>query len=154
MLARRAILAAPLALAACAGRPTAEVIARVSRDVIILSTGLQTAVDQLAANPALGFTPALRETCRTALAGIKATAAALATTATAQDAQPLVLQIVAYANTVIGTVSVIPGLPPQVSAALAAAQILLPVIQIAVGFAVPVAPAVEADKARAALVKL
>jgi hypothetical protein len=152
-----AALSLAFALAGCAGtNSSSPSIATIARDVGILSTGLQTAVNQLEANPAVKLGPEIAATCRTALAGITTTAAALATTATVQDAQPLVLQITAYANTVIGTVSAVPNLPPAVSAALAAASILMPVIQVAAGFAVPPASAPappDADKARAALTK-
>lgn len=144
-----------LALAGCGAATgdatSAQRIAKAARNASILATGLQTSVNLMADNPAIGMSEGTREKLQTALAGIRAASVALAETSSVDDARPLVLRLTEYANTIISTAAMIPGLPTPVSAGLAAASILLPVIQIAVGMAVEEPPAPVVEKAKTTL---
>ncbi len=153
MLARRAILAAPLALAACNGMPPSQSIQTVAQDVQIIATGLGKTLTQLSALNLPGLTPAILDMAQTALAGLQTVSQAFAGVSTATDAQPLVIKVESYVNAFVGALSILP-LPPEIKTGLLAAQILLPVIEMAVNLAVPpktVATTMTADQARAAL---
>lgn len=150
---RRAILAAPLAVAACSGAPMppTQTIAVVAQDVQIIADGLSRAMTQIAALGVKGLTPALLDICQSALSGISSVAKAIGATTSVADAQPLVVRVEGYVNSFVGALSLLP-LPAEIKTALVAATVLLPVIEAAVNIAVPAAStAMTPDQARTAL---
>lgn len=155
MLARRSLFAAVpfAALTACNGMPPSQNIAVVAQDVQIIATGLSKTLTQLSALNLPGLTPAILDITQTALAELQTVAQALAGVSTATDAQPLVIRVEGYVNAFVGALSILP-LPPEIKTALIAAQILLPVVEMAVNLAAPpkaAATTMTADQARAAL---
>lgn len=121
-------LAALLALAACSGGATVTP-AQVANDVSIIGTDLNAALATSGLN-----TPA---PVTAAVADINAVAKALAGSETMNGMQPLVVRVSDDLNIVIATLDGVPGLPPEISKALGAAEALLPVVETAVGLVVP-----------------
>lgn len=149
---RRAILAAPLAVAACNGAPPSQAIATVAQDVQIIASGLSKTLVQLSALSLPGLTPAILDICQTALTGLQGVAGTLVGVSAISDAQPLIVRVEGYVNAFVGALSILP-LPPPIQTALIAATVLLPFIEASVNLIVPAkaAPAMTADQARAVL---
>ncbi len=153
MIARRAVIIAPLALAACSAMPASSTLAMVAEDVKNIGFGLSKAFDRLLALNVQGFTADLITTCQTALGNIMAAADVIASLASVSDAQPVVQRIEGYVNTFVGTLSAFPLLPAEIKTALVAASVLLPVVEAAVNLVVAprAQPTMTADQARIAL---
>lgn len=144
---RRSLLSsgAFVLLAGCAlnGQPPSQAIQIAANDVEVIANGLQGALAQIAAEnpPPPGMTPQLIAKIGTYVADLKSLAAAVAQASTTAQAQPLVQQVEADVNAIVAALAVLP-LPQPLPAVLAAASILLPVIEASVGLIVtPPAPA-------------
>jgi hypothetical protein len=151
-------LFAAVSIAACStnsdGTKTinAPTVATVSADVSLVAGGLQNALKAAAAVPNLNIPTDTLNIAQASLAGLQGAAQSIAGASSTAAAQPMVQQVETYVNAFVGAVSAVPGLPDSVRAYLQAANVLLPVIEIAVNMAVPQPPATAtADQARAAL---
>jgi hypothetical protein len=155
MISRRSILALPLAVAACGSLPSGSTIALAAYDTALIAKGLNGVLTQLTVLQISGLTPSILDTCNQALTGLQGVAQALYSASSVSDAQPLVQKVEGYVNAIVGALAALP-LPPDVSKALAAAAILLPIVEVAVGLVMqtaPPAPAVQMtpDQARSTL---
>ena len=74
-----------------------------------------------------------------ALSAVQAAAAAVAQATSASAAQPEVEQLAAAVNAMVAAISEVPTLPAPVPEILAAANVMLPVLESAVGLPVPAA---------------
>lgn len=138
---RRTLLAAMAIspLAACSSTtPPDPNLSQAVQDVNALSAGLSGMLAGLSASGAAGLTPDVLATVNGAIANLKTAAAAIAKTATAVAAQPVVQQVEGYVNTVVSVLGALP-LPPPISTVLEAASVLLPIIEAAVGLLTPAA---------------
>jgi len=120
-----------VALAACAGQ-SGPTPAQVANDVQIISTSLTSALATSGLNVPPQVTAAVMD--------LNAVAKSLSGSESMNSMQPLIVRISDDLNVVIATLDGIPGLPPTVAKALAAAEVILPVVETAVGLVVP-APA-------------
>lgn len=133
----------------------APTVGQIAQDVSLVAGGLQKA---MAALPGAGVTISADNLmiAQNALAGLQVAATAVASASSPAAAQPLVPQIEGYVNSFVGALG--PALATctsstckTISAYIAAANILLPVIEVAVNMAVPQPTSAQADQARAAL---
>lgn len=140
MLKRRTMLigAAAVPLAACSSAQPDPNLTQAVADVNALSAGLSGMLAGLSASGVSGLTPDVLATVNGAIANLKTAAAAIAKTATAVAAQPVVQQVEGYVNTVVSVLGALP-LPPPISTILEAASVLLPIIETTVGLLAPTA---------------
>ena len=150
---RRAFLAVPLALAACG--PTNNVIATVSDDAIVIANGLQAILPRLAT--VAGMSTSTLAIIANAVASLQATAQALKGASSTAQAQGFVQKIETYVNTIVSVLASF-NLPPPIGDVLTAADVLLPIIEVAVGLVLPararyraMATTMAPDKARTIL---
>ena len=141
MLTRRELLSrtivassAGFALYGCANAN--QVASTVASDASLIATGLQGALANIGNLNISGLTADRIQTIGLALAGLKTVATSLAMATTSAQAQPLVQQLETDLNAIVGALATLP-LPPQISVALQAAAILLPVIEAAIGMVIP-----------------
>lgn len=152
-LLSRTLLVSPAALALYGCANANQIAATVAIDASTIATGLQGALANISTLNISGLTADKLQTVGLALAGLKSVATALALATTNAQAQPLVQQMETDLNAIVGALAALP-LPPQISVALQAAAILLPVIEAAIGMVLPppTAPATSAamtpDQAR------
>ena len=135
-LLSRTILAAPLGFALYGCANANQIAATVASDASLIATGLQGALANISTLNISGLTADKMQTIGLALVGLKSVASALALATTTAQAQPLVQQLETDLNAIVGALAALP-LPPQISVALQAAAILLPVIEAAVGMVIP-----------------
>lgn len=154
---RKILALAGLLLTACTTAPdgtqqlNTPTVAQVSADVSLVAGGLQNALTALSAVPNLNIPTDTLNIAQASLSGLKTAAASIAGASSPAAAQPMVQQVETYVNTFVGAVSAVPGIPDNVRAYLQAANVLLPVIEVAVNMAVPPPPADAAAQARATL---
>lgn len=153
MFSRRlfaALLFAPaLAMFACSTTSVTAALKQAASDANIIATAISNALPQLAT--VQGIPPDSLTKAASFVVDIQRAAAAISAASTAADAQPSVQQLEAGFNALVGVLATLP-LPPQVATVIQAANVLLPVIEIAVGMAVtPKAGAMSPDQARAVL---
>lgn len=144
---RYLFLAALLALGACTTQPdgsktiNAPTVQQIATDVSLVAGGLQKA---MAALPGTGVTISADSLtlAQNAVAGLQMLASSVAEASSPAAAQPLVPQIEAYVNSFVG--ALVPALSTctsptckTISAYIAAANVLLPIIEGAVNMAVP-----------------
>lgn len=156
-LSRRTALAAVPAigaaglLAGCANLTAAQVTAQVVQDVNTIAVGLSAEIPAL---QALSVIPAAVATSAiTLINDVKAIAASVSSSLTTTAAQPLVLKIEGNVNALVTLLASFP-LPSQISLVLKAAVVLLPVIESAIGLAVPAAASQSMTPAQARQVLL
>jgi hypothetical protein len=129
-------LCAPLALmpVGCAGvgTGTSVSVTSVATDVSTIANGLAGAFASI---------PGVPSAVSTALTDLSNAASAMATATTQSAQQTVVQQVETDVNAIVKAASAIPGLPAQVTVALTAAQVLLPVIEAAVNLIVPASAA-------------
>jgi len=141
MLSRRALLAATalavpsLALVGCAGMSSQQVINTAAQDTATIAAGLKGALANIGTLNIKGLTSDKVQTAEMAVADLQVAAAALAQASTAGAAQPIVQQVEGDVNALVGALAGIQWPPEQksIATALAAAQVLVPVIESAVG---------------------
>lgn len=156
MLRRNLLIATPaLALGACNTINIDKTLATVAADANLIAGGLKGVLAQLGPLNIPGLDTAILGKAATAIAGIQTVAASLTGVTSTAAAQPLVQKIESYVNVVVSALASLP-LPPPISTAIQAAAILLPIIEIAVGLAVPASaakasPAMDANMARVIL---
>ena len=154
-MTRRAILGAtvfaPVALAGCAtlsGNPN-QIAAQVLNDANLIASGLANALPGLQASKVV---PAGVMAQAQALVGkIQASAASMSATISKNSAQPIVTQIEQDVNAFAALLAGLP-LPPPYAQVVQAAVVLLPVIEIGVGLAVPAGASHAMTPAEARLV--
>ena len=154
-MTRRALLGAtvlaPVALAGCAtlsGNPN-EIAAQVLNDANLIASGLANALPGLQAS---NVVPAGVMAQAQALVGkIQASAASMSATISKNSAQPIVTQIEQDVNSFAALLAGLP-LPPPFAQVVEAAVVLLPVIEIGVGLAVPAGASHAMTPAEARLV--
>jgi hypothetical protein len=140
MFSRRSFVSAVAALLlalspiACTSVQIHAAMKQAAMDTSLIALSLKNALPQLAAIQGM---PA--DTI-TELAGyvddLQRVAAAINAAASASEALPSVQQLEADLNSIVGALATFP-LPPNISTVLQAATVLLPVIEVAVGIAVP-----------------
>jgi len=156
-LSRRAALAAVPAigaaglLAGCANLTAAQVTAQVVQDVNTIAVGLSAEIPALQALSILSSPVATAAT--SLISDIKVVAASVSSSLTTTAAQPLVLKIEGNVNALVSLLASFP-LPSQISLVLKAAVVLLPVIESAIGLAVPAAASQSMTPAQARQVLL
>lgn len=130
-------LAMLVALTACAG---GQNLAQIASDAHMIAAGLQSVVG----NPTIGamIAPSDMSRVQAALADLSSVSATLADAPSASAAKPSVAQLVADTNVVVAATARLP-LPPPMPAVLQAANVLLPVLEAAVGL--PVAASAAAN---------
>ena len=142
---------APVALAGCAtltGKPN-QIAAQVLSDVNLVASGLANALPGLQAS---NVVPAAVMAKAQALVGkIQASAASMSATISKNAAQPIVTQIEQDVNAFAALLAGLP-LPPPYAQIVQAAVVLLPVIEIGVGLAVPAGASHAMTPAEARLV--
>lgn len=158
---RRAFLlgttaAVPLSLGACAGDFGQKVDAGIKGMVEYgqaIYVGLRSAWAQIQTLPQVqALSPDVRSTIETAGKAVGDLLTALGAAQGVAAAQPIVAKLVTYAQAALGALGAIPGLPGTVTSLIAAAQIVLPVLQSLVGLAVATVEQVQAaTKAKAEL---
>ena len=155
-LSRRAILGAtalaPLALAGCAtftGKTPTQIAAQVLSDVNLVASGLANAMPGLAASKAVPAATLAR--AQAYVAQVQAAAAQMQGVVTKGAAQPIVTQIETDVNALAGLLAGLP-LPPPYAQVFQAAVVLLPVIEVSVGLAVPAGASHAMTPAEARLV--
>lgn len=159
---KKIILAAAAALlmtsvTACTpdGQLSNQAVSVVAQDVAIIANGLQGTIPAL---NAAGVIPAEKVAgVSQAIANLQALSSALATTASLSAAQPIVQQVELDVNAIVSALVGIKGLPQNVTLALVAAQVLLPVVETAVGMVISTPPkavhyAMSPNEARAILI--
>lgn len=145
-VSRRTLLAGAsafaLVLAGCNGTTGNQAVSQVATDVATIATGLQGSLTALGSNTLVAG-PTLAK-FGNYVADLRSLAAELATAASGSAQQPLVQQVSADINAIIGVLATLPPgvIPPQVQLGLQAALVLLPVIETAVGLVVTPPPAV------------
>ena len=108
-----------------------SVIAQVEADVVLIGNGLQAVLAEVSS---LNLLPAtLITTLQGYVTDIEAAAKALATAATNVAAQPVVQQVAAAVQAIVTLLAALP-LPPDIALAVQAAQVLIPIIEAAIGF--------------------
>lgn len=146
--------AALLALVGCTnGTLNNQAVATVAQDVAIIANGLKGAL------PALGTAGAIPAdklgAISQAIANLQTVSVTIAAAASTSAALPDVQQVEADVNAIVAALVGVPGLPQNVTLALVAAQVLLPVVETAVGMIVPPSPkayAMTPNEARAILI--
>lgn len=132
---RRTLLLAPLALAGCTpGAPGQPSAAQVIADAQAVVTGLDNM--QTALKPLLA--PAMAAQIAQAIGIAKGLVATLSAAVPDGTNALTLAQIVNIASGVLAVVSALPGLPPNIAIAAAAASALLPIL---VAFVTPLLPA-------------
>lgn len=154
LVSRRSLLTQAFALgavlpvlASCGTNSFAAGLQQATSDVSLIATGLQSSLAQLTALNVPGMTPGTLAKIGTAIGEIQTVNAALGSVATATQAQPLIAQLEAAINALVATAATLP-LPPQIQLPIAAAAILLPVIETAIGLAVSAATQAQANAAQ------
>lgn len=137
---RRSILAgcSALALAGCAGLSPAQIARQAVTDLGLIANGFAAGTPELAS--ITGISAATLTSVSALFGKAQALAAGISATVTAETAKPVVQQIEAYfgeALTLLGDLL----LPPPFSTVLTALNVLLPVVEAAVGLPVPVGAA-------------
>ena len=131
-----AVLIAPVRVLASGSAPGASSagIQQAAADVATIATSLNTALHNPAVTAAIpgGLPPNVSQ----ALGDLVSLSQALSSVQSATSAQPTVAQVAKDVNTIVNALSVLP-LPPPAPTILLAASVLLPVIEGAVGVAVP-----------------
>ena len=130
------VVVLPLAAAACAtvdGKPLdpAEIdrkLKLVAADAKVIAAGLKSVLAQLSSLDIPGLTPQILDVAAIAISGTTDVANALQSVTTVAAAQPLVKKLVTYAQAFAGALAKLP-LPKEVTTALNAAVILLPVVE-------------------------
>lgn len=136
MLLRTSALALPaIGLAGCASLGITLTPAQVAQDAASIAGGLAQVVASLGTAAGLSSTDISTiaqwaSTAQTAASGV-------ASTLTASQALPFVSQIAVAVNTVVAILAKVTVLPAPIPTILAAAEVLLPVLESAVGIAVP-----------------
>lgn len=120
-------------MTACAGMT----VASFATDADDIATGLAAAAADLRQANLLTADQLTR--MDSALSIVQAAAGAVAKAANVQAAQPEVAQLVAGVNAMVGALSTLPTLPAPVPEILTAANVMLPVLESAVGLSAPVA---------------
>ena len=138
LISRRQLLggaatgAIALALAGCAtGQNAGATLQQAISDAELIANGLAAALPQLGKV----FTAGVLAKASAAIADIKTAAAAVAAAVSASAAQPAVAQLAAAVNGLVAALAGLP-LPAPISTALAAAAVLLPIIESTVGMAI------------------
>lgn len=135
-LNRRVVLlgATALTAAACAGVTMDHAVSQASDDISLIATGLAGALPAL--GKTFGIKPATVAQVGDIVVKIQTVAVAAKASTTVADVRPLVKQLETLVN---GIVTALAGLnlPSPFGPALAAASVLLPVVEIAVGFVLP-----------------
>ena len=152
LVLRNAVVVAPVLalLTGCAwlkGKTAQQITQAVLSDIALVASGLVNVLPQLSA--IVGVPPSVAAI----IADIKAVSGQLSANMTTTQAQPLVARIASDVQTLVQALIGIP-LPPAVSSALKAVQVLMPVIMVAVGLFAPSAAApggMTPDQARAVL---
>lgn len=139
MLRRNMLIAVPVLTVAGCQVPASQTISNVVSDVQIIGDGLQGVFAQLGQLSLPALTPSIMSTVGNAITNLQKVAAALGAVNTTAAAQPLVKKIETYVNAVVSALAMLP-LPPPISTAIQAAAILLPIIETAVGLAIPQTP--------------
>lgn len=150
-----------LALGACAVTDPAtgkidpaaidRAIKTVAKDAKLIAAGFKTVLAQLSALDIPALTPRVIEVSGIAIDGIVKVADALQGATTIAEAQKQVEKLITYAQAVTAALATLP-LPREVTTALQAAVILLPVIQTTIGLIANRLPETsEIDGARAVL---
>jgi hypothetical protein len=111
----------------CANVTPTQVVTTAATDVSTIATGLAGAFAGISGVPAA---------VTTALTDLSNEASALETASTQAQQQTDVQQVETDVNAIVKAASAIPGLPANVTVALTAAQVLLPVIEAAVNMVV------------------
>ena len=120
-------------------------------DAKVIAAGLKSVLAQLSSLDIPGLTPEVMKGAGITIAGVTDAADALQNVSTIAAAQPLVKKLVTYATTFAGALAKLP-LPKEVTTALNAAVILLPVVEVTVDLVVNRLPETsEIDGARAVL---
>lgn len=155
------LLLGVLLLGACTTAPDGSktintpTVAQVATDVSFVAGGLQKA---LAALPDTGITVSSDNlmVAQNAVTGLQGVAAAIAASSSTAAAQPLVPQIESYVNAFVGALG--PALSvcktdtcKTIQGYLAAANLLLPVIEIGLNMALPQPAPAQIDQARTTL---
>lgn len=140
----------PLGVAACAGKTAAQVGQTVVSDVQLIGNALSASLPALAV--VSGLSASAVSSIQAAIGQIGTIGQQIVAGMTVAQGQPLVQQIETDFGTVLGIVSGLP-LPGGISQVIAAVQILLPVVEAAVGMAVAAgAPAGAMTPAKARLI--
>lgn len=140
MIARRSVFAlAPAAaalLAGCSSLPwfSNSSVQQAATDMSTIATAFKNILPQL--GTVQGISASLVAEAGTIVADLQSLAAQVAQAASTAAAQPQVQQFEADLNALVAALAGLP-LPPPISTALAAAAVLLPVIEAAVGMLVP-----------------
>lgn len=157
MIRRRAFLlstTAAIPLGACAGFNVDKGIADLLAYGKALYNGAKSMWAQLQANPLTAnlISADNRNTITVTGRAIGAVLEELSAAQSTAQAQPIVAKLGTYVRAVLSAFVTIPGLPPAVLALLAAAQIVLPVLESLVGIGIATAQQVQdAVQARNAL---
>ena len=147
---RHLLLATALvaSLAACSSTTTPVTVQSVANDVNLIATGLNNALSQpsvVAVIPAATMTQ-----IETALAELTKLSADVAAAPSATAAKGTVAVVEADVNAIVASLAGLP-LPPPAPMILEAANIILPVVEVAIGIAAPASAAshaMNADVAR------
>lgn len=141
---RRTFLAgaSALAVSGCAasttsgGTPTPVTPSQVSADVSLIAQGLVNAIPLLTApNANPGLSPATAATVQGLISDIQKAATAFTVATAATQQQTLVTQIGTALSQIATTIG--PSIPAGFSGYLAAAEVLLPVVEVALGMPAP-----------------
>lgn len=156
---RRLFLAAALAAIPAAGtlggcatvaQNIDSTLKRIVDDTDTLAKGLSALVPSLSS--VAGLSSETQALISATVLNVQTVADQVGAVSSVASAKPLVEKIETYVNTIVGALAALgPALPTPVSTILQAASILLPIIEIAVGIAVPAAaakPGLDADWAR------
>jgi hypothetical protein len=134
MVSRRTVLsmAAALPIAACAGQSASQVTQEVVSDIGLVATGLNGALPALA--QVAGISASTVATVGQYVGKVQTLASGVSTALSTSSALSTVQQI----GSVIGQIATVAGplLPPPWGTAVAAAEVLLPVIEAGVGMIV------------------
>lgn len=154
-----ALVSAPIGvgLAGCArlqGLSASQQLDQVASDVATIANGLAAVLPRL--GQVRGIDPATVAKVGGYVTDLQKLSTALAKARTTPQAQPLVKQVESVVNAIAGSLVGL-ALPPPIGPAVAAAGVLLPVVETAVNLVVPPTPAaggMTPDQARALLQSL
>jgi len=136
-------LAGAIALAGCSSSTTGTVppvtLQSVANDVNLLATGLNNALSQPSVVALIP--PTIEPKIQAALADLTSLASTVAASASSGATQASVTTVENDVNTIVAALAGLP-LPPPAPTILTAAEVLLPVIEAAVGLVVPPSAAV------------
>lgn len=110
-------------------------VAVVAQDVAIIANGLKGALPALAV--AAKIPAENMASINQAITSLETLSSVVASAASTTQALPAIQQVETDVNAIVAALVGIPGLPTNVTLALAAAQVLLPVIETSVGMIVP-----------------